>query len=226
MKWVNSIDDQISHNMITFDICNFYPSITEKLRHKSLLITSNYVAVSKDEIDIITHAKRTTLYKDGQPWCMTGSNFDVTMGSFDRAETWELVGLYLLSQLQHLDIKVGLYRDDGLAVTNKSPQQTEKNNKRKICAIFRDNGLNITIQANQKIVDFLGSTFNLYTGLSKPYKNPNDRITYIHRESNHPPSIIKNLPQGIDKRLTILQMQKSSKMRKYRITRHYRKTNT
>ena len=28
----------------------------------------------------------------------------------------ELVGLYLLSQLQRLDINVGLYRDDGLAV--------------------------------------------------------------------------------------------------------------
>ncbi|GFR64589.1 DNA polymerase [Elysia marginata] len=104
--------------MITFDICNFYPSITEELLHKSLLFASNYVDISKDEIDIITHAKRTTLYKDGQPWCKTGSNFDVTMGSFDGAETCELVGLYLLSQLQHLDIKVGLYRDDGLAVTN------------------------------------------------------------------------------------------------------------
>ncbi|GFS25682.1 inositol hexakisphosphate and diphosphoinositol-pentakisphosphate kinase 2 [Elysia marginata] len=40
-------------------------------------------------------------------------------------------------------------------------------------------------------------------GLHKPYKKPNDSITYIHRESNHPPSIIKNLPQGIlEKRLT------------------------
>ncbi|GFR92822.1 hypothetical protein ElyMa_000876800 [Elysia marginata] len=117
--------------MITFDICNFYPSITEELLHKSLLLASNYVDVSKDEIDIITHAKRTTLYKDGQPWCKTGSNFDVTMGSFDGAETCELVGLYLLSQLQHLEIKVELYRDDGLAVTNKSPQQTEKIKKKK-----------------------------------------------------------------------------------------------
>ncbi|GFR78813.1 inositol hexakisphosphate and diphosphoinositol-pentakisphosphate kinase 2 [Elysia marginata] len=123
------------------------------------------------------------------------------MGSFDGAETCELVGLYLLPQLQHLDIKVGLYRDDGLAVTNKSPQQTE-NIKKQMCAIFKDNGLNITIQANQKIVDFLDVTFNLHTGLHKPYKKPNHRITYIHIESNHPPSIIKNLPQGIEKRVT------------------------
>ena len=33
----------------------------------------------------------------------------------DGAEACELVGLYLLSQLQHLDIYVGLHTDDGLA---------------------------------------------------------------------------------------------------------------
>ena len=47
------------------------------------------------------------------------------MGSFDGAETCALVGPYLLSQLNELDINVGLYRDDGLAVCNKSARQTE-----------------------------------------------------------------------------------------------------
>ncbi|GFR61134.1 inositol hexakisphosphate and diphosphoinositol-pentakisphosphate kinase 2 [Elysia marginata] len=42
----------------------------------------------------------------------------------------------------------------------------------------------------------------LHTELHKPYKKPNNRITYIHRESNRPPSIIKNLPQCIEKCLT------------------------
>ena len=35
------------------------------------------------------------------------------MGSYDGAETSELVGSFLLSQLQNLDINIGLYRDDG-----------------------------------------------------------------------------------------------------------------
>ena len=48
-----------------------------------------------------------------------------TMGSFDGAETCELIGLYLLSQLQHLNINVGIYRDDGLAICNRTPRQTE-----------------------------------------------------------------------------------------------------
>ena len=46
------------------------------------------------------------------PWPKVRSNFDVTMGSFDGAETCKLVGLFLLSQLNHLD--------DGLATCTKS----------------------------------------------------------------------------------------------------------
>ena len=51
------------------------------------------------------------------------------MLGFDSAEVCELVGLYLLSQLQHRDINVGLYRDDRLAFTELSPQDTEKMKK-------------------------------------------------------------------------------------------------
>ena len=47
----------------------------------------------------------------------TKSLFDVTMCSFDGAETCELVGLYLLSKLtQVVGNNIGLYRDDGLAI--------------------------------------------------------------------------------------------------------------
>ena len=123
------------------------------------------------------------------------------MGSFDGAEVCELVGLYLLSQLQHLAMNVGLYRDDGLAITKKPPRAVE-NMKKEMCRIFKDNGLNITIDANKKVVDFLDITLDLRTGNYKSYKKPNDCISYIHKESNHPPAIIKNLPNGIELRLS------------------------
>ena len=48
------------------------------------------------------------------------------MGSFDGAETCELVGLYLLSLLQDLGVDIGLYRDDGLGACRKTPFQMEK----------------------------------------------------------------------------------------------------
>ena len=59
----------------------------------------------------------------------TTSAFDVTMGSYDGAEICELVGLYLLSQLQNLNINVGLYRDDGLAVTKHTKRSGEDKEK-------------------------------------------------------------------------------------------------
>ena len=48
------------------------------------------------------------------------------MGSYDGAETCELVGCYLLSQLNQIPgIEIGLYRDDGLAVLNQTPREIE-----------------------------------------------------------------------------------------------------
>ena len=76
------------------------------------------------------------------------------MCSYDGAETCELVGNFLLSQLQHLDINMGLCRDDRLAITNTTPRQTE-NIKMEICQIFNRNGLRITIEANKQVVNFL-----------------------------------------------------------------------
>ena len=54
---------------------------------------------------------------------MTNSDFDVTMGSWDGAETCDLVGLFLLSELQIVGINMGLYRDDGLGISDMSPKQ-------------------------------------------------------------------------------------------------------
>ena len=55
-----------------------------------------------------------------------GLEFDVGQGSYDGAEACELVGLYILSKLEKLNINIGLYRDDGLAVTNcQNPNSTK-----------------------------------------------------------------------------------------------------
>ena len=123
------------------------------------------------------------------------------MGSFDGAETCELVGLYLLYQLRHLDIDVGIYRDDGLAVSRKTPRQTELI-KKELCRIFADNKLRITVEANKKSVDFLDITLDLRSGIYEPYMKPNNTPIYVHKHSNHPPSIIENIPVGINKRLS------------------------
>ena len=79
-----------------------------------------------------------------------------------------------------------------------------KNIKKQLCAIFKQEGLSITVETNLKEVNFLDVTLDLRTGLYKPYIKPNDIPLYVHKQSNRPPSIIKNLPAGINKRLSSL----------------------
>ena len=132
------------------------------------------------------------------------------MGAFDGAEVCELVGIFLLSQLTSTYEKkdIGLYRDDGLAVfENTSGPQAEKIKKR-IQKVFKDNGLDITITCNMKIVDYLDVTMNLNDGSYRPYRKPNDETVYIHAKSNHPPNIVKQLPISIEERLRTLSSSK------------------
>ena len=130
--------------------------------------------------------------------------FDVAMGSYDGAEVCELVGIFALSQLPERFNRrdVGLYRDDGLAVFKDLSGSAAERAKKDIVKSFQDLGLRITIQTNQKIVNFLDVTFNLCNGKYYPYRKPNDRPLYINRLSNHPPSILRQLPASISRRLT------------------------
>ena len=129
------------------------------------------------------------------------NNFDVTMGSFDGAETCELVGCYLLSLLtDKYGQSVGLYRDDGLAAFNKTPEEIEKI-KKELCKMFRENDLK-TIEANKTIVNFLDVTLDLQSGKHYPCTKEGNVPLYVHKKSNHPPSIPKNIPDSINKRLS------------------------
>ena len=41
-------------------------------------------------------------------------------------------------------------------------------------------------------------------GSYKPYKKPNGMTKYVNKASNHPPSILKNIPKSIQKRLNTI----------------------
>ena len=112
-----------------------------------------------------------------------------------------LVGAYMLSLIApKLKEGLGLYRDDGLAVCSVTPKQIEQT-KQEICKVFKANNLSITIEANQKIVNSLDVTLDLTYQSFKPFMKPNSKILYVHRQSNHPPALLKNIPENINKRL-------------------------
>ena len=125
------------------------------------------------------------------------------MGAYDAAEVCELVG-NLLSELSQLYEKkdIGLYRDDKMAVfNNKSGPGLGKIKK---LIIFRENELKITIQSNLKTVDYLDVTFNFADSSYRPFTKTNNEINYVHKQSNHPPKIIKQLPLSFERRLSKL----------------------
>ena len=212
LKWFNNIPNKQEHSFIAFDIVNFYPSITSDLLNKALDFASNYTEIAEEDKEIILHAKQSLLFHDDVPWAKKSSpnTFDVTMGSYDGAESRELVGTYLLCQLpEQIRRQVGLYRDDGLGAFRESPRHIE-NIKKQICKVFTNNGLRINIEANKKIVDFLDVTLDLNKGTHEPYTKPNNTPLYVHNESNHPPSITRNIPVAINKRLNEISSNKES----------------
>ena len=128
------------------------------------------------------------------------------MGAYDGAEICELVGIFLLYKLslKYNKNDIGLYRDDGLAIfKNISGPKSEKI-KKNIQKLFKENQLDIVIQCNMKTVNYLDVTLNLENSTYRPYQKENNQIKYINIESNHPPSIIKQLPLSIESRLSSL----------------------
>ncbi len=57
--------------IISFDIVDFYPSISENLQDQALSWASNLVIITKDEILIIKHARKSMLFNNGKPWTAT-----------------------------------------------------------------------------------------------------------------------------------------------------------
>ena len=97
LAWFTGIQHKELHSFIALDVVEFYPSISINLLAAALEFASKLVDICDDEQHIILQAKSSLLYNSGEPWSnRTSSNlFDMTMGSFDGAQSCELVGTYL-----------------------------------------------------------------------------------------------------------------------------------
>ena len=125
------------------------------------------------------------MFSDNQPWNQKDAEgcFHVTMGSYDRTEICELVGIYILSRLSTIIDKnnCDFYRDDGLLVLcNVNGQQIDRVRKN-VIQLFKDIGFLIDIKTNLTIVNSLDIKFNLINGLFKPYKKQNDSFPHIKK---------------------------------------------
>ena len=60
----------------------------------------------------------------------------------------------------------------------------------------------ITIEADSKTINFIEVTLDLTSGSYKTFIKTSKKIIYVHRKSNHPHALLKNIPENINKRLT------------------------
>ena len=214
LKWYNQVKDKPSKCFVAFDIVDYYASITENEVLLALEFARQYTGISESEINLILHACKTVLTSNEGTWRKKVGKglFDVPMGSFHGAELCDLVGLHLMSQLREaLPFGMfGLYRDDGLSIVDiDTPSSLERLSK-KIRSIMKSAGFNITIDAGSRVTNFLDVSLDLTHQTYQPYRKPNSITQYVHCESNHPPHILKGLPDMILKRISSLSINQET----------------
>ena len=200
--------------LLQFDISEFYPSISEDLLNKALTSGKAHTDIDREQEEMIKACRRSVIFNEGKAWTKKHTDFDVTMGAKDGAEIAELTGIYLLEQINvflktvNTACHAGLYRDDGLIYVENSNGPLLNRIEKALHRIFKSHHLTITIEQIGQTVNFLDVTLSTDKGSYKPYKKPNCKISYVNSASNHPPSILKNIPSSIQKRLTTISNSK------------------
>ena len=208
IAWFSDLDQKGNLEFLKFDVKEFYPSITEELLNKSIRFAKKYHNITKEEERIIENASQSVLHHDGQVWIKNKDHgsptFDITMGGYHGAEVCELVGLYMLNEISKFVPKqnIGLYRDDGLMVIKKQRGQRTEKLKQRLHGFAKSIGLSFEIEGPMTKTDFLDVKLDLDNQIYAPYRKENNEIKYIKTTSNHPRSIINQIPKMIGKRIS------------------------
>ena len=56
------------YKFLQFDITDFYPFIKETLLHEATQFAKEHVAITRKDVEVIFHARKSVLYNDGEPW--------------------------------------------------------------------------------------------------------------------------------------------------------------
>ena len=204
VAWFKSRDSSRRASFTTYDVESFYPSITQQLVKKTLNWASKQTNITVTEQEAVLTACNNLLFTPDGTWIKTNSDIhDITMGSYCGAEICETVGLYMLSKLRDKNIDSIIYRDDGAIMTYNLPRANQRLVE-VIKAVFMEEQLNITIEANVSVLNFLDVTLDITNAEYRPYHKENHTPIYVHAESNHPQSILKQIPLTVQRRISNL----------------------
>ena len=190
------------------DIANYYPSITEEIvRNASNYFREKGVEMSQQDENIILKSKVQMASAIDKVWVKKNGDFDNSMGSLDGCELCEYVGLFLLSKMKEdkelSSTNVALYRDDLILETVSNAFQVHKI-KLRITKIFEDEGLKMCDWEEGLEMNYLDVAFDISQNTYKPFQKENTSIKYISPNSDHPPTIIKQIPKIVGDRISML----------------------
>ncbi len=149
------IENKERHPFLSFDIAEFYPSITKDLLDKAIDWANKLTSIPDQHKTIIYHARNSLLFNNKTPWVKRNNQsfFDVTIGSYDGAEICELVGLFILNELSKTlgKDRVSLYRDDGLVLLRGTSGRIADQTRKLLHRIFDEQfRLKITAEVNHE----------------------------------------------------------------------------
>ena len=98
LQWLKKLPNKQKCAFISFNVVEFYSPISETALEHARDFVTNYMNISGDYQYIILEAKLSLLFNNRNPWQKTNTNtlFNITMGSYNGAETCELIGIYIL----------------------------------------------------------------------------------------------------------------------------------
>ena len=100
INWFKKIESKNKYKFMTFDIKDFYSSISKKLLDDSVNFARQHVQIKREDFSNIQHTRKSLCYNKEIPWQKKNTNlFVVAMGASDGAEVYEIVGLFLLTNL-------------------------------------------------------------------------------------------------------------------------------
>ena len=111
INWFKNIDNK--SNCI---FMQFYPSISQSILMKAINHTKSFLTFSKKEVNTIMHSCKSLLFnKSVSIKKESDSDFNISTDSFDCAEIFDKIGVYILNILdeEYGKERVGLYKNTG-----------------------------------------------------------------------------------------------------------------
>ena len=85
ISWFQAISDKSNYTFLSFDIVEFYPSISEQPLNNVISWAKSLTDITDQHISIIKHARNSLLFYDDKTWVKRNNQslLDDTMGSYD-----------------------------------------------------------------------------------------------------------------------------------------------